>query len=69
MGRIERGNRAHREEFWECYAGDLDLPVVQPALREWEDVYKTERSHHALGLRIPAKFLAAWQAAQLSKRS
>ncbi len=49
--------------------GDLDLPVVQPALREWEDVYEAERSHHALRLRTPAAFLAAWQAAQLSKRS
>jgi putative transposase len=68
-GHVERGNRTHREEFWECYEGDLDLPVVQSALRAWEDVYNTERPHHALGLRTPAAFLADWHAAHLSKRS
>jgi putative transposase len=68
-GHVERSNRTHREEFWECYDGDLDLPVVQPALRGWEEVYNTERPHHALGLRTPAQFLADWQAAQLSNRS
>lgn len=68
-GHVERSHRTHREEFWECYAGDLDLPVVQPAARAWEDVYNTERPHHALGLRTPAEFLADWHVAQLSKRS
>jgi len=65
-GHVERSNRTHREEFWECYDGDLDLLGVQPALRHWEDVYNRERPHHALGLRTPAEFLADWH---LSKRS
>lgn len=68
-GHVERSNRTHREEFWECYDGDPDLRVVPPALREWEDVYNTARPHHALGLRTPAEFLADWQAIHLSKRS
>lgn len=68
-GQVERANRTHREEFWECYDGDLDLPVVGIALREWEAVYNHTRPHHALGLRTPAQFLADWQARQLSNRS
>lgn len=65
-GHVERMHRTAREEFWECYDGDLDLPVVQLAARDWEGVYNRERPHHALGLRTPAEFLADWH---LSKRS
>jgi transposase InsO family protein len=68
-GHVERSHRTHREEFWECYDGDLDLPCVQAAIRAWEAVYNTVRPHHALGLRTPAEFLADWHAAQLSKTS
>jgi transposase InsO family protein len=57
-GHVERANRTHTEEFWECYDGDLDLATVQPALRSWEDVYNTVRPHQALGYRTPAQFLA-----------
>ena len=31
-GCVERANRTHREEFWQCYDGDLDLPTAQAAL-------------------------------------
>jgi putative transposase len=65
-GHVERANRTHREESWECYEGDLDLPTISAALRIWEDVYNSDRPHHALGLRTPAEFLADWH---LSKRS
>lgn len=68
-GQVERANRTHREEFWQCDDGDLDLPAVQPAVQAWEDVYNGVRPHHALALRTPTEFLADWQAAQLSKRS
>ncbi len=73
-GHVERSNRTHREAgalwaAWECSDGELDLPVVQSALRGWEEVDTTERPHHALGLRTPAAFLADWHATQLSKRS
>ena len=60
-GCVERANRTHTEEFWECYDGDLDLPTVQPALRAWEQVYNTVRPHQALGYRTPLQFLAQWQ--------
>jgi putative transposase len=65
-GQVERANRTHREEFWECYDGELDLPTVGDALRRWEAVYNHERPHHALGLRTPAAFLTDWH---LSKKS
>jgi len=57
-GRVERLNGTARREFWECYAGDLDLPTVQAALRQWESHYNTERPHQALGYATPQQHLA-----------
>jgi transposase InsO family protein len=48
-GHVERANRTHRNEFWELYAGDLELPLLQAALRAWEDEYNHLRPHQALG--------------------
>lgn len=64
-GQVERQNRTEREECWEWYAGELDLPVVGAALQAWEREYNPQRPHHALGLRTPADFLADY----LSKTS
>ncbi len=58
-GCVERANRMGREEFWECYAGELDVGSIAEALRAWEREYNEVRPHHALGLRTPAEFLAA----------
>ena len=60
-GHVERANRTHTEEFWECYEGDLDLASVQPALRAWEEVYNTVRPHQALAYRTPKQFLEEWE--------
>ena len=60
-GRVERANRTHTEEFWECYDGDLDLLAVQPALRNWEHVYNTFRPHQALAYLTPQQFLSQRQ--------
>lgn len=57
-GRVERLNGTSRREFWECYEGDLDLPTLQAALRDWEDVYNRERPHQALGYATPRAYLA-----------
>lgn len=57
-GCVERANRTGREEFWQCYADDLDLPVVQQALRAWECAYNTVRPHQSLEMRTPVEFLA-----------
>jgi transposase InsO family protein len=58
-GRVERLNGTARREFWECYDGDLDLPTLQQALRQWEDEYNTSRPHQALGYATPHAHLAA----------
>ncbi len=57
-GRVERLNGTVRREFWECYPGELDLPTVQQALREWEVAYNTQRPHQALGYATPQQYLA-----------
>jgi putative transposase len=58
-GHVERTNRTHRQEFWELYDGDLDLPPLQAALRAWEETYNHARPHQALGYQTPAEFLTA----------
>lgn len=57
-GRVERMNGTCRREFWEWYDGDLDLPILQKALRAFETYYNTQRLHQALGYRTPAQALA-----------
>jgi transposase InsO family protein len=56
-GRVERLNGTARREFWECYAGALDLPTVQAALQQWEVHYNTQRPHQALGYATPQHHL------------
>lgn len=56
-GRVERLNGTARREFWECYEGELDLPTLQAALRDWEATYNTVRPHQALGYETPTSFL------------
>ena len=56
-GHVERAQRTHTEELWECYDGDLDLPSVRPALHAWERLYNTFRPHQALAGLTPAEYL------------
>ena len=35
-GTVERANRTHTEEFYECYPGDFDLPTSRLAQLHWE---------------------------------
>lgn len=65
-GRVERLNGTSRREFWECYEGNLDLPTLTTALREWERQYNTERPHQALGQIPPAAFLASLNVSYVS---
>jgi putative transposase len=64
-GHVERINRTHRQEFWELYDGDLELPPLQAALRAWEETYNHARPHQALGYLTPAAHLAALDASHL----
>lgn len=56
-GAVERANRTHTEEFYECYAGECDLPTLRAAQRHWEHTYNTIRPHQALNYLTPAEFL------------
>ncbi|MCA1670476.1 MAG: integrase core domain-containing protein [Thermomicrobia bacterium] len=57
-GQVERMNRTFREEWWEGYEGETDVPNMQEAGREGETVYNAIRPHQALGMRTPTEFLA-----------
>jgi putative transposase len=61
-GAVERANRTHTEEFYECYTGELDLPTLRLAQRAWEQIYNHIRPHQALGYLTPAEFLAHYAA-------
>ena len=56
-GCVERANRTHTEEFWECYDGDLDVASARAALLAWRHRYNTYRPHQALGYLTPLQFL------------
>jgi putative transposase len=57
-GTVERMNRTFREEWWECYEGEVDVASMQEAGRAGEAVYNAIRPHQALGMRTPVEFLA-----------
>jgi putative transposase len=57
-GAVERANRTHTEEFYECYTGEFDLPTLREAQRHWEQTYNHIRPHQALRYLTPAQFLA-----------
>ncbi len=61
-GCVERLNRTSREEFWQCYDGDLDLASLTPALRAFEEEYNGLRPHQALQMRTPLDYLASLSA-------
>lgn len=65
-GRAERLNGTVRREFWECYDGNLDLPTLQDALREFETQYNHQRPHQALGYQTPHAHLAALAVSHVS---
>jgi len=57
-GHVERMNRTFREEWWQCYEGETDLPTMQEAGRAGEAVYNAIRPHQSLKMRTPVAFLA-----------
>lgn len=47
-GCVERANRTHAEEFWDCCDGDLERSAARAALLVWERRCTTYRPHQAL---------------------
>lgn len=56
-GHVERAHRTHAEEFYQVTDNCFELPDLNQALLEWEEVYNTFRPHQALGYLTPEKFL------------
>ena len=56
-GCVERANRTHTEECWECYDGDVGVATARIALLVWEQRYNTVRPHQALASLTPQQFL------------
>jgi len=57
-GSVERMNRTFREEFWECYDGEVELLKMRGELEYWtEEIYNSIRPHQELGYLSPKEFL------------
>jgi len=56
-GCVERAQRTHTEEFYQVYADDWELPVMNKVLQEWERIYNTVRPHHSLDNRTPKEYI------------
>ena len=68
-GGVERANRTHTEEFYECSSAPPTVAALGVALRQWEVVFNTVRPHQALDYRTPAQFLAHWRHEQQRKEA
>jgi transposase InsO family protein len=66
-GCVERGNRTHREEFYEVYDLDWTLAGLRPDLLNWERVYNTIRPHKALGYLTPQEYITQWRSQRPGK--
>jgi len=60
-GCVERGNRTHREEFYEVYDLDWTVAGLRPDLLNWEVVYNTVRPHQSLGYLTPQEYITQWR--------
>lgn len=58
-GGVERANRTHAEEFFECSTAEPTVAELGAELRAWERVYNTVRPHQALGYQTPAQYLTS----------
>jgi transposase InsO family protein len=60
-GCVERGNRTHREEFYEVYDLDWTVAGLRPDLLDWEGIYNTIRPHTSLGYLTPLEYITQWR--------
>ena len=56
-GCVERAQRTHTEEFYQVYADDWDMPVMNKVLQEWERIYNEVRPHHSLDNLTPKEYI------------
>jgi putative transposase len=56
-GCVERAHRTHAEEFYQVYADDWDIPVMNKVLQEWERIYNQVRPHHSLDNLTPKEYI------------
>ncbi len=66
-GCVERGNRTHREEFYEVYDLDWSVAGVRPDLLRWEHIYNEIRPHQALGYLTPLEYITQWRLGRAGK--
>lgn len=60
-GCVERGNRTHREEFYEVYDLEWTAGQLRPDLLNWETIYNTVRPHQSLGYLTPQEYVTQWR--------
>ena len=56
-GCVERAQRTHTEEFYQVYADDWELPVMNKVLQDWERIYNEVRPHHSLDNLTPKEYI------------
>jgi putative transposase len=66
-GCVERGNRTHREEFYEVYDLDWTVAALRPDLLNWEAIYNTIRPHQSLGYLTPQEYITQWRLGRAGK--
>lgn len=66
-GCVERGNRTHREEFYEVYDLDWLVAGLRPDLLNWEVIYNTVRPHQSLAYLTPQEYITQWRSQRARK--
>jgi transposase InsO family protein len=66
-GCVERGNRTHREEFYEVYDLEWTARQLRPDLLNWEVIYNTIRPHQSLGYLTPQEYITQWRSQRAGK--
>jgi putative transposase len=66
-GCVERGNRTHREEFYEVYDLEWTARQLRPDLLKWEIIYNTVRPHQSLAYLTPQEYITQWRSQRPGK--
>jgi transposase InsO family protein len=66
-GCVERGNRTHREEFYEVYDLAWSVAGTRPDLLRWEHIYNEIRPHQALDYLTPLEYITQWRLQRAGK--